>query len=100
MNAGVEHSAERQTVIQIHSWMPYYQLTRGSKTDIFPVGDWVVGERMFATRGEYLAQQKVPTHLPIWSPEQSTFILAGRPPARGADRRPTEPVQFIAKGAP
>jgi hypothetical protein len=101
MNANVSHDSGRQAVIQVHRWMKEYELTRGRDTNTFAVGDWVVGERMFAYRGEYLGVKRVPTHVPIWSVEQSTFVLAGRPPTRGADRRPTQEVQFIdARRAP
>jgi hypothetical protein len=94
MNANKTHDATRQTVVQVHYWMDFYELTRGSKTEFFPVGDWVVGERMFVYRGESLSARAL-THVPIWSPEHSNFILGGKPPASGRDRRPVEDVTFI-----
>ncbi len=85
----------RQTVVQIHRWMGMYEFTRGSKTDFYGVGDWIVGERMFVYRGELLGQ-KAPTHVPIWAPEQSGFILAGRPVTRNVlDKRPTEELTLV-----
>jgi hypothetical protein len=95
MNAGKSHDSGRQAVIQAQQWMSMYRLP-GGKTEFFPVGDWVIGERMFVWRGEYLGQ-KERVHLPIWSQEQNAFILAGRPPRSGADRRPTEEVSFGAE---
>ena len=99
MNANVEsYDTSRYVPVQVHKWMTFYEYTKGSTTSFFPVGDWVVGERIFAVRGELVGVKKVATHVPIWSQEQSQFILAGRPPravGRGADTRPTEEVGFI-----
>ncbi len=103
MNANVNYDASRQVPVQIHKWEGQLEVT-GKETRFYAVGDWVVGERVFATRGEYLGLKPVPTHVPAWSAEQNQFILAGRPPAkatRGADTRPTEPVSFLdSKHAP
>ena len=62
--------------------------------DSYPVGDWVVAERQLVWRGELLGQ-KAPTHVPIWSPEVSGFILAGKPVIRNVrDTRPTEDIAW------
>jgi hypothetical protein len=95
MAANDRPDPSRQTVVQIHRWMSHYELTRGTRTDQFPVGDWVVGERIFALRGEYVGSKKLATHVPIWAPEQSTFVLAGQAPRTGADKRPTADMTFI-----
>lgn len=93
MNAGVKPKAG-QAVVQAHRWVDFYDQIRAEKTtDTFLVGDWVIAERMFVWRGEYLGQ-KTPVHLPRWSKEQNTFILAGRPPRSGSDKRPVEEVSF------
>jgi len=84
----------RQTVVQIHRWMGQYELTRGNKVDFYPVGDWIIGERMFVFRGELLGQ-KAPTHVPIWAPEESGFILAGKPVLRGQDRRQIDNLTLV-----
>jgi hypothetical protein len=94
MNAGKAHDATKQAVVQIHRWMDQYEQSIKSKTDFFPVGDWVVGERLFIYRGELLSP-KVPTHVPVWAPEHSAFTLAGRPPVNSRDKRPTEEVTFF-----
>jgi hypothetical protein len=94
MNANKTHDASKQAVVQIHRWMDRYEQTRGNKTEFFPIGDWVVGERLFIYRGESLAAKAL-THVPIWSYEQSTFALAGRPPVGVRDKRPTENVTFF-----
>jgi hypothetical protein len=84
-----------QAVVQAHRWVDNYYLGAGRGKAHFPVGDWVIGERLFAYRGEY-AGQDASAHLPIWEATQSKFVLAGRPPARGKDQRPTVPVSFGA----
>jgi hypothetical protein len=102
MHANATYDASKQVPVQIHKWMGMYELRR-KPTAFFPVGDWVVGERIFATRGELVGVKEVATHVPVWSPEQSQFTLAGRPPprARGADTRPTADVGFLeARRAP
>jgi hypothetical protein len=93
MNAGKAHDSTKQAVVQIHRWMDQFEQTVKSVTHFFPVGDWVVGERLFVYRGELLSA-RVPTHVPIWAPEHSAFTLAGRPPA-GRDKKPTEEVTFF-----
>jgi len=87
---------DRQAVVQLHVWKDQFELTRGSQTVMFPVGDWIVGERLFAFRGEYVGLKKVHVHVPVWSPEQSTFYLAGRQPRTlSRDMRPTEEMSFL-----
>jgi hypothetical protein len=94
INQGKGYDSSRQAVVQIHRWMDWYELTRGRATDFYPIGDWVIAERLFLFRGESLSQ-KAPTHVPIWAPEQSSFMLAGNSPTRGADRKPIAEVHFM-----
>jgi hypothetical protein len=94
LNSGKGYDSTHQAVVQIHTWMDKYEKTRGKKTYFYPVGDWVVGERLFVYRGESLSAES-PAHVPIWSAEQSTFTLAGKPPVRGPDRKPVEEVHFM-----
>jgi hypothetical protein len=97
MNANVTYDASKHVPVQIHRWLHNWERTSGTDTSFFPVGDWVIGERVIATRGELVGVKKVLTHIPVWSAEQNQFTLAGRPPRvpRGGDNRPTEPVGFI-----
>jgi hypothetical protein len=92
----------RQTVLQVHRWMNQFEFTPPKgKPEFYPVGDWVVGERLIVNRGEYVGQKEVPAHVPVWAPEQNGFILAGKVPTRGQDKRPTEKMAFLeAKRAP
>jgi len=78
-------AADREEVaFQVHGWMAHYELTRGTKTDFYPVGAWVVAERMLVRRGEHVGgKQKI--KLPFWAPEQSRYIVAGMPRAGGVD---------------
>jgi hypothetical protein len=93
VNAGLAHDSQRQAVVQIHRWLDRYELPRGSVTSSYPVGDWVIGERLFVFRGESLSQ-RAPMHVPIWAPEQSSFILAGQA-GRGRDRKPISQVHLM-----
>jgi hypothetical protein len=101
MNWNARPDANKQVVLQIHKWLSFYEWAPPkSSVTFFPVGDWVVGERIFATRGEYVGLKKVMTHVPIWSPEKSEFILAGKPVRGrpGTDTRPAEEVGYIEAG--
>jgi hypothetical protein len=55
----------QQTVVQIHRWMATVRPKPDDVSSEFPVGDWMVGERLIVTRGEYLSRQ-APTEVPIW----------------------------------
>ena len=58
-----------------------YELTRGG-TAFFPVGCWVVAERVLVSRGTPVGgRQRIV--LPVWSPEESHYIEAGKPGAGG-----------------
>src|SRR5205823_895697 len=90
------------TPLQIHRWFGQFEYQPPStKKDSTPpttflqVGDWVIGERVFASRGEYVGLNKVPAHVPYWSAEQSQFTLAGRPVRGSKDTRPVAEVRFI-----
>jgi hypothetical protein len=54
-----------QTVVQIHRWMAWVRPKADDVSSQLPVGDWMVGERLIVTRGEYLSRQ-APTEVPIW----------------------------------
>ena len=62
-----------QVVFQFHRWVETVSLSR-KESDVVPVGDWAVADRVFVSRGEYVGQ-KVRVDLPIWKYSQNTFIL-------------------------
>jgi hypothetical protein len=70
MNAQINPRPE-QAVFQVHRW---YDFFRPAKTD-YPVGNWLIAERLFGYRGESLGQ-KAKTKVPFWSPEDRGFVLA------------------------
>jgi hypothetical protein len=80
-----EEPSAAQAVVQVQRWIPVHVIEGRPRLE-FPVGSWSVAERLFAYRGEYLAQ-KVPTKLPFWSPEKNSFALVTNPRARGRERR-------------
>jgi hypothetical protein len=104
MHANTSYDASKQVPVQIHKWVGTYELRNRKPTQFYPVGEWIVGERIFATRGELVGVKDVPAHVPVWSPEQSQFTLAGRPPPRAgsrSDTRPTADMSFLdARKAP
>src|SRR5262249_17815575 len=56
---------EQQTVVQIHRWT---DLVRPNPTDAkvaYPVGDWLIAERLIINRGEYLTRQDL-VEVPVW----------------------------------
>jgi hypothetical protein len=78
--AGREHVA-----FQIHRWMSYYEWAPPkSSTTFFPVGCWVVAERVLVSRGTLVGGRQKVT-LPVWSPEQKGYVKAGRPGAGGVE---------------
>jgi hypothetical protein len=105
MNANVTYDTAHYVPVQIHKWVGTYEVSgKDRESKFYPVGDWVVGERVLAVRGELVGTRPVSAHVPVWAPEKSQFMLAGRPPSRagrGGDTRPTSPITFIeARRAP
>jgi len=60
-----------QIAFQIHRWVE--KLDTASRRNIF-VGEWVVGERVIAGRGEYVGRT-VTTEVPIWVETREAFII-------------------------
>jgi hypothetical protein len=60
---------EGQTILQIQKWVD--ALHKG-RTDL-PVGDWVIAERVLATRGEPIGKQRV--EVPYWRTTQDKFTM-------------------------
>jgi hypothetical protein len=60
-----------QTVVQIHRWMETVKTEDGSE---FPVGDWLVSERLLVNRGEYLVKWEQ-TDVPVWLQLDQKFGL-------------------------
>ncbi len=67
----IEPVRSNQTVLQIQKWVDYLQLK--NRTDL-PVGDWVIAERVVATRGEPIGRQRV--EVPYWRKNQDRFTMA------------------------
>jgi hypothetical protein len=65
--------APDQVVFQFHRWVEQTQQSR-KDTEMIPVGEWAVADRVFVSRGEYIGR-KVIVDLPIWKYTQNTFIL-------------------------
>ena len=72
-----------QTVLQVQKWVDY--LTLKSRTEL-PVGDWVVAERVVATRGEPIGRQRV--EVPYWRKAQDRYTMAtDQPPPKENDKK-------------
>jgi hypothetical protein len=65
---------DNQIVMQIHRWI-------GRDEKGYDVGDWVVAERVPATKGDYVGQWAY-TKVPYYSPQDSDFILDSNPKAK------------------
>jgi hypothetical protein len=68
-----------QVALQVQRWIANYGL--GNRT-FFPVGCWVVAERVLVSRGARVGVRQL-IRLPIWSPEEGRYVEAGRPGAGG-----------------
>jgi len=95
---GRPDSPDRQTIVQIHKWIDEAAPT--DSRDLSPVADWVIGERILVSRGEYVGRPGR-TEVPIWkmSNDAPGLLLAGKAKENGveinfAPSRPTE-VNYI-----
>ncbi len=89
-------AAGTQTVLQIQKWVDYLQLK--NRTEL-PVGDWVIAERVVATRGEPIGRQRV--EVPYWRRAQDRYTMAtDQPPPRNGDRKHVDTVEvsFVPEG--
>jgi hypothetical protein len=77
------YSKDSQTVLQIHRWIDYLH-SAVNRNDL-PLGEWVIAERVIATRGEYVGR---PTKVeaPYWRKMQDRWLLAADPTPKGADK--------------
>jgi hypothetical protein len=90
----VQPVKENQTVLQIQKWLEFHKI-KGVEEGI---ADWVIAERVVATRGEPIGPQKV--EVPYWRKTQDRFTLASDGPSkRGRKVPPTVEVAF-ADGDP
>jgi hypothetical protein len=78
----VQQVKENQTVLQIEKWLENLKTKR---EEVF-IGDWVIAERVVATRGEPIAPQKV--EVPYWRKTQDRFTLASDGPSKSGRRLP------------
>jgi hypothetical protein len=86
-----------QTVLQIQKWVDYLPKSKGVGAEI-PIGDWVVAERVVATRGEPLSKQQQRAEVPYWRTTQDRFTLASDPSNPKAKGPPTVEVPFAKDG--
>jgi hypothetical protein len=98
-----------QVVFQLHRWIEQIPLGSRSDSEVLPVGDWAIADRVIVGRGESVGR-KVKVDLPIWMFAKNKFELPhdqqpppGRP-ARGNNKPKITtgiPVEFnspLAKG--
>ena len=70
-----------QTALQIHKWVDYLTVKRSDVA----IGDWVIAERVVATRGEPIGPQRV--ELPYWRRQQNRFTMLADRSARPDDKK-------------
>ncbi|HVS38664.1 MAG TPA: hypothetical protein VMS17_24120 [Gemmataceae bacterium] len=85
-----------QTALQIQKWVPALP---GKNRSQLNIGDWVIAERVPATRGEPIAGRER-VEVPYWRYQQNRFMMATDqpPPKPPADKHfvATEDVPFMA----
>lgn len=72
-----------QVAMQFHRWVDQTPV-RG--TEMVPVGDWAIADRVFVARGEYVGR-KVRVDLPIWKYSKNAYILPAEDPKNRQERR-------------
>jgi hypothetical protein len=96
-----------ETVLQMHRWVDF--LDAQGQHDL-PVGEWVIAERVLASRGELVGGRKKKVDLLYWRDRQDRFVLLGdsTPPPKAGEPAPAKPpaaksvgvdVQFAAGDA-
>ncbi len=70
-----------QTALQSHKWVDYLTVKRSDVA----IGDWVIAERVVATRGEPIGRQRV--ELPYWRRQQNRFTMLADRSARPDDKK-------------
>jgi hypothetical protein len=78
----VQPVKENQTVLQIQKWLEVLKTKREEQ----PIGEWVIAERVVATRGEPIGPQKV--EVPYWRSTQDRFTMLVEGPQKGRFRGP------------
>lgn len=71
--------------IQAHRWLTEFQLA-GARDTKMVVGEWAVAERFPVGRGMYLGR-RVPVKLPVWRPQQQSYVLPDLTQGRRKDER-------------
>ncbi len=83
-----------QTVLQIQKWVDFLTVKRID----YPIGDWVIAERVVATRGEPIGRQRV--EVPYWRRQQDRFTMAADQTPKAGDKKyvATVDVPFVPDG--
>jgi hypothetical protein len=71
INANLSPLRDQQVVLQIHEWVDN---AADKKTGNFPVGDWVIAERVLVGRGEPIGRL-IRVDVPIWSETREDWIV-------------------------
>jgi hypothetical protein len=88
------------TVVQIHRWLEQAGPTMTTPpARKFPVGDWMVAERVRVQRGEMIGHW-IPLKVPVWSPERESFVFLPPPGKRSGSVPVDFRVRAEGQGAP
>jgi hypothetical protein len=66
---------EYQTVVEVQRWLEEAKPVGSSDLQAFPVGEWVVADRVIVNRGEYL-QRTVDMEVPTWLVTEEKWAIA------------------------
>ena len=87
--------ASTQTVLQIQKWMDFLPLKNHAE---LAIGDWVIAERVVATRGEPIGRSRV--EAPYWRKQQDRFTMAVDQPLKPSGKKyaPSVEAPFVPEG--
>ncbi|MHB1422866.1 MAG: hypothetical protein ACYC3I_06670 [Gemmataceae bacterium] len=83
--------APDQVVFQFHRWVESLPLSK-RELDVAPIGDWVIADRVFVARGEYVGR-KVKVDVPVWQYVRNAFILPTEEKTKGPGRKKTTGIE-------
>jgi hypothetical protein len=77
---GARSPDSNEAVVQLHRWVDEYAPDQRKQGDTRPVGEWVVANRLFIRKGEYVRRLDVKTPIPIKPLESISLELDEKNP--------------------
>jgi hypothetical protein len=92
-----------QVAVQAHRWLEHVVPDPASRNIGYPVGDWLVAERLLVTRGEFM-HREARMEVPVWDPISEHFSFPEHkrskklPVLFGSDSDATDPLLLDFQG--